>query len=81
MPTQPLKSLTLHAYHVGANPGKVAIALEALAIPYAATLWNFGPGPRGAKSGEFLAINPNWRDELGVRRYAQLYPARVRRWA
>jgi glutathione S-transferase len=61
MPATPLKPLVLHAYRVGANPWKVAIVLEILRIPYKVKLWKFGAGPRGVKSEEFLAINPNGR--------------------
>jgi len=40
-----LQALTLHAHSTGPNPYKVAIALEALGIPYNVKLWEFGDAP------------------------------------
>ncbi|KAJ4256244.1 hypothetical protein NW762_009324 [Fusarium torreyae] len=56
-----LKPLVLHAHGTGPNPFKVAMLLEALSIPYEVKLWQFGDGPGGVKSAEFLGINPNGR--------------------
>ncbi|EPE26596.1 Glutathione S-transferase (GST), C-terminal [Glarea lozoyensis ATCC 20868] len=59
--SQDLKPLLLHAHLGGPNPFKVAIALEALGLPYTVKLWEFGDGPGGVKSAEFLDINENGR--------------------
>jgi hypothetical protein len=42
-----LQPLTLHAYGTGPNPYKVAIALEAIGIPYNVKQWEFGDAPNG----------------------------------
>jgi glutathione S-transferase len=57
--SQDLKSLILHGHTTSPNPFKVAIALEALALPYTVKVWQFGDGPGGVKSAEFLKINEN----------------------
>jgi glutathione S-transferase len=57
--SQDLKPLLLHAHLGGPNPFKIAIALEALDLPYTVKLWEFGDGPGGVKSAEFLEINEN----------------------
>ena len=44
-----LQPLTLHAHVTSLNPNKVAIALEALGIPYNVKLWEFGDAPNGVK--------------------------------
>ncbi|EWZ83312.1 hypothetical protein FOQG_11826 [Fusarium oxysporum f. sp. raphani 54005] len=56
-----IKPLILHAHTTGPNPFKVAILLEALNIPYAVKLWQFGDAPNGVKGERFLKINPNGR--------------------
>lgn len=59
MPTQPL---ILHAHATGPNPIKIAIALEALKLPYRIQQWEFGDHPeRGVKGAAFLKINENGR--------------------
>lgn len=59
MPTQPL---VLHAHATGPNPIKIAVALEALKIPYQVQQWEFGDNPeRGVKGAAFLKINENGR--------------------
>lgn len=59
MSTQPL---ILHAHATGPNPIKIAIALEALKIPYEVKQWDFGDDPnRGVKGAAFLKINENGR--------------------
>jgi glutathione S-transferase len=59
MPTQPL---VLHAHATGPNPIKIAIALEALKLPYRVQQWEFGDDPeRGVKGAAFLRINENGR--------------------
>jgi glutathione S-transferase len=59
MSTSMLKPLILHAHSTGPNPYKVAIALEALNIPYHVKVWEFGDAANGVKGPEFLKINPN----------------------
>jgi glutathione S-transferase len=59
MSNKDLKPLLLHAHLGGPNPFKVAIALEALGIPYTVKLWEFGDQKGGVKSEEFLSINEN----------------------
>lgn len=57
-----IKPLILHAHATGPNPVKIAIALEALHIPYTAKQWEFGDDPqKGVKGAEFLKINENGR--------------------
>ncbi|RJE18437.1 Glutathione S-transferase protein-domain protein [Aspergillus sclerotialis] len=59
MATQPL---VLHAHATGPNPIKIAIALEALKLPYRVQQWEFGDNPeRGVKGAAFLKINENGR--------------------
>lgn len=56
------KPLTLHAHASGPNPIKIAIALEALGVPYEVKLWDFGDdATKGVKGKAFLAINENGR--------------------
>lgn len=56
------KPLVLHAHATGPNPIKIAIALEALNIPYIIKFWNFGDDPAtGVKGAAFLKINENGR--------------------
>ncbi|CAG7919553.1 unnamed protein product [Penicillium olsonii] len=57
-----IKPLTLHAHSSGPNPVKVAMALEALHIPYEVKQWEFGPDPKkGVKGETYLKINENGR--------------------
>ncbi|CAG8068562.1 unnamed protein product [Penicillium olsonii] len=57
-----IKPLTLHAHTSGPNPVKVAMALEALHIPYEVKQWEFGPDPKkGVKGETYLKINENGR--------------------
>jgi len=56
-----LKPLILHAHSTGPNPYKIAIALEALAVPYEVKLWQFGDGENGLKGPRFLKISENGR--------------------
>ena len=54
--------LILHAHATGPNPIKIAIALEALKLPYRVQQWEFGDNPeRGVKGAAFLKINENGR--------------------
>lgn len=58
----PHKPLVLHAHATGPNPIKIAIALEALNLPYTIKFWNFGDDPNnGVKGAAFLKINENGR--------------------
>lgn len=60
--TSTLKPIVLHAHTTGPNPIKVAIALEALKIPYTVRLWDFSDDPeKGVKGTNFLKINENGR--------------------
>ncbi|CRL29368.1 Glutathione S-transferase, N-terminal [Penicillium camemberti] len=57
-----IKPLILHAHATGPNPVKIAMALEALHIPYIAKQWEFGDDPKkGVKGAEYLKINENGR--------------------
>ena len=57
-----IKPLTLHAHASGPNPIKIAIALEALHLPYNVKMWDFGDdSSKGVKGKTFLAINENGR--------------------
>ncbi|KAJ5658201.1 uncharacterized protein N7484_001850 [Penicillium longicatenatum] len=57
-----IKPIILHAHDTGPNPYKVAIALEALKVPYIVKLWEFGDNPdTGVKGSNFLQINENGR--------------------
>ncbi|KAK0273091.1 hypothetical protein LTR35_012503 [Friedmanniomyces endolithicus] len=56
-----MKPLVLHAHSTGPNPYKVAIALEALKVPYEVKLWQFGDAPNGLKGPQFLKISENGR--------------------
>lgn len=57
-----LKPLLLHAHATGPNPIKIAIALEALKVPYSVRFWDFSDDPgKGVKSTAFLAVNENGR--------------------
>jgi len=59
--SQDLKPFVLHAHSTGPNPYKVAMALEALGLPYTVKNWDFGDAKGGVKSAEFLEINENGR--------------------
>lgn len=57
-----MQPLALHAHATGPNPIKVAIALEALHLPYTVQQWQFGDDPNnGVKGAAFLRINENGR--------------------
>ncbi|CAG8241309.1 unnamed protein product [Penicillium salamii] len=57
-----IKPLILHAHSSGPNPVKVAMALEALHVPYEVKQWDFGDNPtNGVKGATFLKINENGR--------------------
>jgi len=57
-----MQPLILHAHATGPNPLKIAIALEALRIPYTVRQWEFGDDPQnGVKGAAFLRINENGR--------------------
>lgn len=57
-----MQPLVLHAHATGPNPIKVAIALEALHLPYTVQQWQFGDDPsNGVKGAAFLRINENGR--------------------
>ncbi|EPS25667.1 hypothetical protein POX_c04043 [Penicillium oxalicum] len=57
-----IKPLILHAHATGPNPIKIAIALEALNIPFTVKNWDFGDDPqKGVKGETFLKINENGR--------------------
>ncbi|KAJ5634053.1 hypothetical protein N7528_001895 [Penicillium herquei] len=59
-----MKPLILHAHaHAnGPDPVKIAIALEALKVPYIVKQWDFGNDPEmGVKGSDFLKINENGR--------------------
>ncbi|KAG9239498.1 putative glutathione S-transferase 2 [Amylocarpus encephaloides] len=58
---QALMPLVLHAHVGGPNPFKIAIALEALSVPYTVKVWEFGDAPNGVKGEKFLEINENGR--------------------
>lgn len=54
--------LLLHAHATGPNPVKIAVALEALRVPYSVEMWQFGADPQnGVKGKSFLKINENGR--------------------
>lgn len=57
-----MQPLLLHAHATGPNPIKIAIALEALQVPYNVKLWEFGDDrEKGVKGEVFLKINENGR--------------------
>jgi glutathione S-transferase len=57
-----MQPLLLHAHATGPNPIKIAIALEALRLPYSVKMWQFGDDPQNGVKGEsFLKINENGR--------------------
>ena len=57
-----MKPLLLHAHAGGPNPVKIAIALEALGVPYVVKLWDFSDNrDTGVKGTTFLKINENGR--------------------
>lgn len=57
-----MQSLLLHAHATGPNPLKIAIALEALGLPYDVKQWEFGDDPKNGVKGEaFTRINENGR--------------------
>lgn len=57
-----MQPLTLHAHATGPNPIKIAVALEALSVPYNVKQWQFGDDPTSGVKGEsFLRINENGR--------------------
>ncbi|KAF7718162.1 Glutathione S-transferase domain-containing protein [Penicillium ucsense] len=57
-----IKPLILHAHASGPNPVKIAIALEALNVPFTVKTWDFGDDPnKGVKGETFLKINENGR--------------------
>jgi glutathione S-transferase len=57
-----IKPLILHAHATGPNPIKIAIALEALGIPFTVKCWDFSDDPKtGVKGTTFLQINENGR--------------------
>lgn len=57
-----MQTLVLHAHATGPNPIKIAIALEALSLPYKVQQWEFGDDPKkGVKGETFLKINENGR--------------------
>ncbi|KAJ5951938.1 uncharacterized protein N7479_010351 [Penicillium vulpinum] len=56
------KPLVLHAHASGPNPVKIAMALEALNVPFEVKQWDFSDNPKtGVKGTEFLKINENGR--------------------
>ncbi|KAJ5902218.1 hypothetical protein N7495_002746 [Penicillium taxi] len=56
------KPLLLHAHASGPNPIKIAIALEALNVPFTVKFWEFGDdSEKGVKGTVFLQINENGR--------------------
>lgn len=57
-----MQPLVLHAHATGPNPIKIALALEALHLPYTVKQWQFGDDPNnGVKGKAFLRINENGR--------------------
>ncbi|KXG47228.1 uncharacterized protein PGRI_010980 [Penicillium griseofulvum] len=57
-----VKPLVLHAHASGPNPVKIAMALEALQVPFEVKQWDFSDNPKsGVKGAEFLKINENGR--------------------
>lgn len=57
-----IKPLLLHAHSSGPNPVKVAIALEALHVPYTVKQWDFSDNLNtGVKGAKFLQVNENGR--------------------
>lgn len=57
-----MQPLVLHAHSSGPNPIKIAIALEALEVPYTVQQWQFGDDPTNGVKGEaFLKVNENGR--------------------
>ncbi|OQE44239.1 hypothetical protein PENCOP_c002G04157 [Penicillium coprophilum] len=57
-----IKPLVLHAHASGPNPVKIAMALEALQVPFEVKHWDFSDNPKtGVKGAEYLKINENGR--------------------
>ncbi|KAJ5628139.1 hypothetical protein N7490_010367 [Penicillium lividum] len=57
-----IKPVILHAHATGPNPVKIAIALEALKVPYIVKQWDFSDSPEtGVKGSSYLQINENGR--------------------
>lgn len=57
-----IKPVLLHVHASGPNPVKIAIALEALKVPYIVKHWDFSDNPEtGVKGSKFLQINENGR--------------------
>ncbi|KAJ5938138.1 hypothetical protein N7454_004480, partial [Penicillium verhagenii] len=56
-----IKPVILHAHASGPNPVKIAIALEALKVPYVVKQWDFSNGATGVKGSAYLQINENGR--------------------
>jgi len=57
-----IKPVVLHVHASGPNPVKIAIALEALKVPYIVKHWDFSDSPEtGVKGSKFLQINENGR--------------------
>ncbi|KAJ5558197.1 Glutathione S-transferase/chloride channel C-terminal [Penicillium sp. DV-2018c] len=57
-----LKPIILHAHETGPNPVKIAMALEALQVPFKVKQWDFSDDPdKGIKGSTFLKINENGR--------------------
>ncbi|KAJ5782334.1 hypothetical protein N7457_004108 [Penicillium paradoxum] len=57
-----IKPLLLHAHSSGPNPVKVAMALEALHVPYEVKQWEMGDdAEKGVKGAVYLKINENGR--------------------
>ena len=53
-----IKSLILHAHATDPNPVTIAMALEALHVPFEVKLWDFSDNPKtGVKGTGFLRIN------------------------
>ncbi|KAJ5553041.1 hypothetical protein N7513_004340 [Penicillium frequentans] len=57
-----IKPVLLHVHASGPNPVKIAIALEALKVPYIVKHWDFSDNPEtGVKGSKFSQINENGR--------------------
>lgn len=57
-----IKPLILHAHATGPNPVKIAMALEALHVPFEVKQWDFSDNPNtGVKGTEYLKVNENGR--------------------
>lgn len=57
-----IKPVLLHVHAFGPNPIKIAIALEALKVPYIVKHWDFSDNPdTGVKGSQFFQINENGR--------------------